>query len=165
MKQIISVLSSIRLTVSLLFLGTVLIFFGTLDQVHIGIRGAQEQYFESILAFWHYPYQWPLGDHLNWLALPIPGGYLIGPILVVNLVFAHFRYFRRTWKKVGIVGIHAGVVLLLVSQLMTNLLQEENNMWIKEGARSNFMESSVDHELVIIDRSGGTKDAVVSSPE
>ena len=35
--------SSIRLTVTLLTLGLLLVFFGTLDQVNIGIRGAQEK--------------------------------------------------------------------------------------------------------------------------
>ena len=164
MNQLISVFSSIRLTVVLLFLGIVLIFFGTLDQVHIGIRGAQEQYFESLLAFWRYPLQWPLGDRLHWVTLPVPGGYLIGPLLVVNLICAHFRYFQPGWRKAGIVAIHAGVVLLLVSQFMTNILQEESDMWIREGERSNFMESRLENELVIIDTTDPERDAVISIP-
>ncbi len=162
--HIINIITSLRLTVILLAFSLALIFFGTLDQVYIGIRGAQREYFESFFGFWQYPQQWILGPWLSWLSLPVPGGYLIGPLLVVNLSLAHFRYFRPSWKKAGIVLIHAGVVLLLISQLVTNIFQEESTLWIEEGGSSNYMESYYETELVIIDRSNPDTDGVVSIP-
>ncbi len=156
--------SSIRLTVTLLTLGLLLVFFGTLDQVNIGIRGAQEKYFEHVVALWRYPDEWFFGEYLSWLHLPIPGGYLVGPLLAINLMVAHFRFFRPSWEKAGIAMIHVGVLLLLVGQLLTNLLQEEDRMWVTEGESSNYLESFTLDELVIIDRSDPNLDKVVSIP-
>ena len=155
---------SIRLTVTLLTLSLLLVFFGTLDQVNIGIRGAQEKYFEHVLALWRFPADWFFGEYLSWLFLPIPGGYLVGPLLAVNLTVSHFRFFRPSYKKAGIVMIHAGVLLLLVGQLVTNLVQEEDSMWITEGETANYLESFTLDELVIIDRSDPNIDKVVSIP-
>ena len=163
-RQILNVITSVRLTVALLACSLALIFFGTLDQVNMGIRGAQKEYFESFFGIWKYPPQWWLGSWFSRLGLPVPGGYLIGPLLVVNLTLAHFRYFRPSWKKAGIVMIHTGVVLLLISQLLTNILQEESTLWINEGGTANYMESYFDTELVIIDKSDPETDGVVSIP-
>ena len=164
MNRLKEILSSLRLTVTLLALSIVLIFFGTLDQANIGIYGAQEKYFEHFIGVWQYPRQWPWGGFLHWLHLPIPGGYLIGPLLVVNLTLAHFKYFRLTWRRAGIALIHTGVVLLLVSQLLTNLLQEESYMTIDEGGSANYTESFRTDELVIIEHSDSEKDYVLSIP-
>ena len=56
--------SSLRLTVTLLAFSMALVFFGTLDQVNIGINKAQEVYFESFGAVWKYPEEWPLGTKM-----------------------------------------------------------------------------------------------------
>ena len=44
-------MASVRLTLVLLSLSMILIFVATLEQVRIGIRGAQAEYFESFLEF------------------------------------------------------------------------------------------------------------------
>ncbi len=164
MRISLPILSSIRLTVTLLFLAVALVFFATLDQVHIGIRGAQDKYFESFLAWWQYPEPFWLGPQLRWLHLPIPGGYLVGPLLILNLFAAHLRYFKWSWQKVGITFIHTGVLALIVGQGLTDLLQEEDKMHIFEGSSSNYLESFYDTELAVIDRSHPEKDLVVSIP-
>ncbi len=133
MNRLIRFLASLRLTVWLLLGSMLLVFFGTLDQVELGVRGAQMKYFESIIATWGYPADWPLGQWLRAVYLPIPGGYLLGPLLVLNLACAHFRHFRLRWSLGGIVLIHLGVLLLILSQLATQLLQEEHYIWFQEG--------------------------------
>lgn len=164
MKAIQRFFSSIRLTVLLLAVSTVLVFFGTLDQVHYGIFHTQQRYFESLFVVWSYPVQWPGHEQLGWIELPLPGGYLIGPLLVLNLFFAHFRYYRSGWRKSGIVLIHAGLVLLLVGQLWTQLRQKEYFMWLAEGESNNYVESFHTDELVVIDRSDPERDRVYSWP-
>lgn len=161
---LLKIFSSLKLTVWLLALSIVLVFFGTLDQVHFGIRATQLKYFESVLALWQYPLEWPLGESLHWLHFPIPGGYLIGPLLLINLVVAQVTRLELKWKKAGIYIIHLGLILLLLGQLMTQLIQEENYMWIDEGASANYLESFHLNELVIIDKSDPVKDGVVSIP-
>ena len=162
--MILKIISSLRLTVWLLVLSLVLVFFSTLDQVHFGIRATQLKYFESLIALWQYPLQWPLGESLHWLHFPIPGGYLIGPLLLVNLVAAHVTRFELKWEKAGIFIIHLGVILLLLGQLSTQLMQKENYMWVDEGASANYLESHHYDELVIIDKTDPEKDGIVSIP-
>jgi len=157
-------LTSIRLTLFLLTLSVVLIFFGTLDQVHYGIYFTQKKYFESLVAVWSYPQQWGWSEYLGWLQLPIPGGYIIGPLLVLNLTAAHFRYYRARWRKLGIILIHAGLILLLLGQLWTQLRQREYFMWLSEGESGNFVESFHYDELVVIDKSNPAGDRVISWP-
>lgn len=151
LKPIQRFFSSLRLTLFLLASSLILVFFGTLDQVHYGIYHTQLKYFEHAFVVWEYPQQWPFADALSWLHLPMPGGYILGPLLVINLIFAHFRFFRASWKKAGIGFIHAGIVLLLVGQLLTQIGQKEYFLWLAEGAQSNFVESFHYDEFVIID--------------
>lgn len=162
MKSLFSFFSSIKLTLFLLGFSVLLVFFGTLDQVHYGIYFTQQKYFEHVFTVWQYPAQWLYGDQLDWLHVPMPGGYLIGPLLILNLACAHFRYFRPSLAKIGIPFIHAGIVLLLFGQLWTQLKQVEYFMWLAEGEQNNFVEAFHKDEFVIIDRTDPTKQAIVS---
>lgn len=153
-------LSSIRLTIFLLSASTLLIFLGTLDQVHYGIYHTQQKYFEHAFVVWQYPQQFIYGASLQWLKLPMPGGYFLGPLLIANLSVAHFRYFRPSWKKVGIPFIHAGIVILLLGQLWTQVRQIDYFLWLGEGDRGNFVEAFHLDEFVIIDKSDEEKDRV-----
>lgn len=162
MKAAYRFLSSIRLTLVLLGSSVALVFFGTLDQVKFGIWFAQQKYFEHVFAVWQYPTQWIFGEVLHWLHLPLPGGYLLGPLLVVNLACAHFHYFRPSWRKAGIPLIHGGVVLLLLGQLWTQLQQEEYFLWLAEGEEKRYVEAFHQDELVVIDRSGPETDRIYS---
>lgn len=162
MNHIFKFFSSLRLTIFLLTSGLILIFFGTLDQVNYGIYFTQQKYFEHVFVLWEYPAQWLWGEQLSWLSVPLPGGYLIGPMLILNLACAHFRYFRPSWKKTGIVLIHAGIVLFLLGQLWTQVQQKEYFMWLAEGESKNYVESFHHNEFVIIDKSGEERDRVFS---
>ena len=164
MKALLQFFASLRLTVVLLALSMVLIFFGTLAQVETGIWKTQKDYFESILAIWAYPEAWIAYDQLYWLRIPMPGGYLLGGMLLINLVAAHVTRFTLTAKKAGIFLIHIGLILLLISELLTDVLSEESQMPVDEGASSNYSQEYRDNELVLIDRMHADFDTVHSIP-
>lgn len=67
-------------------------------------------------------------------------------------------------KRAGIVLLHGGIFLLLVSELITGLFAIESTMVIKEGETVNFMDRSTELELAIIDRSEKDVDHVVCIP-
>lgn len=163
-KALFKFFSSLRLTVWLLVASLVLVFFGTLDQVHLGIFVAQEKYFQSIIATWGYPEQWPWGQYLKHVYLPIPGGYLVGFMMLANLACAHFKYFRHRWSNAGIVMIHAGLALLLISELLTHITREEHYLWFEEGQTTRHLTSYHLDEIVVIDRSSAEADHVVAFP-
>ena len=164
MKSLFQFFSSLKLTVVLLSLSLILIFFGTLDQVQYGIWHTQELYFESFLVVWTFPEHAPLGQHLHWIRIPMPGGYLLGSMLLINLLAAHFTRFKLSWAKCGIFLIHSGLILLLISELMTDILAVESQMPVDEGGTSNYSQGFRENELVFIDRSHPEHDSVHTIP-
>ncbi len=116
--------SSLKLTVTCLVLGCVIVFWGTIAQVHLGLFKAQNEFFRSVFVWWT-PQGWP---HIPFLpGIPIfPGGYFIGTVLLINLFVAHFRYYQPGKRKIGILLIHLGVVLLLLGQMLTDFLSRES---------------------------------------
>jgi hypothetical protein len=66
--------------------------------------------------------------------------------------------FRR---KAGIVLLHTGVVILMLSELFTSVLAEEGQMSVFEGQKVNYVEDNRSAELAIIDGSDSQKDDVV----
>ncbi len=149
---------SLQLTVVLLILSLVLVFVATLDQVNLGIWAVQEKYFRSLFVMWTAPG--------TGLALPVfPGGYLIGSLLLLNLVFAHIYRFQLTWKKLGIQLAHAGIILLLIGELLTGLLQQDSYLRLDTGETKSFSESQRGMELAILDLTNPAYDEVVAVPE
>ena len=158
-------LASVRLTLLLLSLSMILIFVATLEQVRIGIRGAQAEYFESFFGIWHYPTEFWGGTWLNFIPLPIPGGYLLGGLLIINLIAAFITRFQFTWKKMGIQIIHLGIILLLIGQMVTQAIQVESRMQINKGESSNYIERFHGVELVFTDVTDANRSKVVTIPE
>ena len=149
--------SSVKLTVVLLALGLILVFWGTIAQVKLGLYLAQDEFFRSLFIYWK-----PEGSGLK---IPIfPGGYLVGGLLLINLFAAHLRYYRSGLKRLGIAMIHLGVVLLLLGQFMTDMLSVESHMSIREGQSSNYSESGSRWELAIIDTTDEKNDKVIAIP-
>ncbi len=143
LKKIISVFTSLKLTVTLLAFAIVLVFVGTLAQVDEGLYATQSHYFR----------QWfVLGLHLFGRQIPLilPGGYLIGTLLLLNLIAAHIYRFQLSVKKIGIQLAHAGVILLLVGQLVTDMLARETQLSFAEGETRDYSESATDYELIFI---------------
>ncbi len=164
MRALCKFFSSLKLTVVLLAFSLLLVWAATFEQVQWGVFEVQKRYFESLICLWQWPEQWAGADALRWLRIPLPGGFLLGGLLLINLACAHFRYYRASWKKTGIVLIHAGIALLIVSGFLTAYLQQENYMWIDVGGQSNFIESFRDLDLVFIDNTDATTDTIVSIP-
>ena len=158
LRRAFSFLSSLRLTVVLLSLSIALVFFGTLGQVSDGLYEAQTRYFKSWVTTWQ-----PSAG--SWFHLPLPGGYLLGTSLLVNLLAAHWKRFKFTWKKSGILLTHVGVILLLVGQLATDMFAVESYLRLTEGETKFFSESHRENELVIIDTTDPMQDRVYSFPE
>jgi len=142
-KKIVGFFTSLKLTCVLLAFAIVLVFIGTLAQVDDGLYAAQAHYFR----------QWFIvGAHLFGRHIPLilPGGYLIGTLLLVNLVASHIYRFKLSTNKIGIQLAHAGVILLLVGQLATDLLAREMQMHLNAGETKAYSESAVDDELIFV---------------
>ena len=142
-QRLFKILASLRLTVVLLALGILLVFVGTVAQADEGLYQAQQRYFKH----W---FVWGI-SFFGWrVPVPLPGGYLLGTLLLANLVTAHATRFRWTWKKLGIHLTHAGVILLLVGQLTTDMFSRETEIHFAEGETRGYSESSRHYELAFV---------------
>src|SRR5215469_16787988 len=156
-SRLIKFFTSLRLTVVLLAFAIILVFIGTLAQVDEGLYNAQARYFRQWLV---------LGLELFGRKVPIilPGGYLIGTLLLVNLLAAHIYRFQFSVKKLGIQLAHAGVILLLVGQLATDMFAHEMQMRFFEGQTKSYSESARNYELIFRTPSGANTEQIVSIP-
>ena len=135
---------SLRLTVVLLALSIVLVFWATLAQVQLGIWGVQEQFFRTFFVLLKIP-----GTEIP---VPVfPGCYFLGGLLLANLVTSHIYRFKFTWKKTGIQLTHIGLILLLIGELITSIFQEDYQLRLDEGRSRNYSESFRENEVAIID--------------
>ena len=157
LKNLYQFFSSLKLTVACLVLGCVIVFWGTIAQVHLGLYKAQNEFFRSFFVYWT-----PAGSGFH---VPIfPAGYFIGTVLLINLFVAHFRYYQPGKRKIGILLIHLGVVLLLVGQMLTDFLSRESNLHLRIGQTKNYSEADRAFELAVLDTTTKDSDKVVAIP-
>src|SRR5260221_4788774 len=146
---------SVRLTVVCLALAILLVFLGTLAQVDLGLYKAQNEFFRSFLVFWG-------PKNATWKIPILPGGYLVGGVLLINLIASHVTRFKLTRTKIGIWLTHFGLILLLLGQLGTDLLSRESTLHLREGEAKNYSESDRQAELAVVDSTDPDTDKVVA---
>ena len=153
MKNLLKFLGSLQFAVinlGLLFVVTVL---GTFAQVKLGIYHATELYFGSLFV-----YATILG-----LKIPVlPGGFLIGILMTLNLIITHQKRIVFSQKKIGIWLIHIGVILLLLGSGLTHLLAVETQLKFQEGESINYSYHPREVELVVIEDLKNGNDKVIS---
>ncbi len=171
-KQAFKPLASLRLTVALFVLSMILVFCGTLAQMDNGLWAILSGFFRAWIAwipfqvfvrfgqvFFWFPATWHLAG-----SFPFPGGYVIGGLLLINLIAAHLVRFRVSWKRSGILLTHTGIILLLLGEWVTSQFAVEGVMFIVTGDSRNDVLHLDKTELAIIDSSDPKKDHVVVVP-
>ena len=158
LDRLVSFFTSLRLTVVCLALALVLVFWGTLAQVDLGLYKAQNEFFRSFLIYWG-----PKGA--SWKIPVFPGGYLIGGVLLINLIASQCRRFTFSASKVGLWMVHFGLVLLLLGQLLTDMLSHESILHLREGEAKNYSEIEREAELAVMDTTDPESDKVIAIPQ
>jgi len=221
-ERLVHWFTSLRLSVACLVLAMVLVFLGTLAQEPLGLYAVQSRFFRSFFvdagAFTAALHKLadmllqgfgrslgPVDAHrlLSWPRLPVfPGGYLIGGVLLINLLASQWRRRQRAPRWLGVtvaalgllvalvghVGlqqspvalsgwfllafgllrldlVHAGLVLLLVGQLLTDLLAVESTLHLRLGETKNYSEADRRTELAVVDVTEADSDKVVAIPQ
>lgn len=158
----VALLASLKLTVAIFVFAMLLIFVGTIAQTQLGVWQAVDAYFRSWVAPLDLGLFLPAaGDRL---VVPIPGGLSIGAFMVVNLLAAHAVRFRATRKWIGILVLHAGLIVLISGEFVTGFMADEGMMPIDEGKASSVLEDIREAELAIVDPRDPEHDRVVTVP-
>jgi hypothetical protein len=161
----LTALASLRLTVFLFVLALVLVFAGTLAEVDNSLHVVLEKYFRCYTVVWI-----PLDMFTrHWFhmpgSIPFPGGWLIGGALMANLLAAHLVRFKLSWRRAGIIILHAGIVVLFVGEFIAGIKSVEGRLTVKEGQWMNYLDHTDHSELAIIDPSDPKVDKVVVIPD
>lgn len=172
MRQILTPIASLRITVVLLLLGIVLVFFGTLAQIDEGIWTVMDKYFQSWFVW--IPFQlvakflikfFAIPESTYWAgSFPFPGGWAIGWAMLVNLLAAHAIRFRLTWKRSGVLLIHAGMIMLMLGEFLRGRLAVEATMVLQKNEQASFIDDSRNFELVIRTRTDDASEQVFVIP-
>jgi hypothetical protein len=164
LRWILKPLASLKLTVALFAMAMFLIFAGTLAQVEQGTFQAMDNFFRTWVAWVKLDYFVPqkalhvfISKDMNELpgGFWFPGGITLISLILINLVAAHSVRFKLKLKQTGILLTHAGLILLLGSELVTGAFATEGNMRIREGSYSNYVERMRDYELAVIKPAAG----------
>ena len=161
--QVLQYMASLKLTVVLLIIGMGLVFFGTLAQVENGVWTVVDRYFRSLFVwipfqiFAHPTVKVPGG-------FPYPGGWLIGSLLLINLISAHIVRFKLSWTKIGVWLIHIGMIVMMLGEFLTGVAAVEYKMIIEEGKPSSTLIDNRRMELAFIDVTDPNTDKVAAIP-
>lgn len=149
--------ASLNITIAALTAFFVLVFVGTLDQVNLGIFYAQKKYFQSFFVYWQVTPS---------MRVPVfPGGFLIGIVLLLNLMAVIMSKRLFQWKKIGLCLVHVGIVFLILGFGLTSFLAVESQLALSEGETKSYSKDSRFVELALVDRSHSEYDEVISIPE
>lgn len=155
--QLLKLAGSLKITVSMFFLGTLILFVGTLAQDEETIVDVKKAYFNSWIAtvpldvfvpqtIWPHEKQIPF-------AFAIPGGALVGLVLLINLVAAKLTRFSMIAKgqrfAVGLSLTLIGfglIAIIVLGAHMGDGLQGEPPFpyaWIWSGLRLSLFLSAI----------------------
>ncbi|WP_432797056.1 cytochrome c biogenesis protein CcsA [Poriferisphaera sp. WC338] len=164
-NKLLKSLSSLKLMVFLMVLTMILVFFGTLAQRFEGNWTVVGTYFRSLMVMIPLKHILPQNFRAPDFSFPFPGGFLLGALLLLNLVAAFITTFKITAKRTGILVIHLGLIVLLLGEFITGIFAVESNMTLTEGSYANFSEDIRTTELVLIDTSDPESDTVIAIPQ
>ena len=144
----LQIAASLRITVTLFVLAIFLVFFGTWAQVDQGIWTAVSKYFRSAIVWipLHVLLLRTVEATPGEIAIPYPGGWLLGGLLLANLLAAHIVRFKVSWKRSGILMIHAGLIIMMMGELVAGLFQVEGTMHIQEGQTVTMRVLNIDSQ-------------------
>lgn len=147
--RVFDVLSGFGLATILLLLMAVLTWFATLEQIDNGLHATLNKYFH-----WKSVFLLPEING-NTIPLPLPGGYWVGAVLLLNLILGGIIRARKGWKHIGNLIAHSGIILMLVAGGVAHHFEERGNMAVWEGESSNVAEDYFEYVVEVIEIKDG----------
>jgi hypothetical protein len=149
-KRAIDVLSGYGVaTITLLLLG-ILTWFATLEQVETGLHPVLKKYFSpSWATLIIFPELQNLKINDKLVPIPLPGGYFLCALLLVNLTLGGIIRIRKGWRKAGVLIAHFGIIFMLVAGAVAHHFSERGNMPVWEGTTSNVAEDYFEYVVEI----------------
>ncbi len=147
--RIFDVFSGFGLATILLILLGLLTWFATLEQVEHGLYPTLNKYFD-----WKSVFLLPEIKGKT-VPLPLPGGYWVGVVLLINLTLGGVIRIRKGWRHVGNIIAHFGIIFMLVAGGVAHHFSERGNMAVGEGEQSNTAEDYFEYVVEVAEIKDG----------
>jgi hypothetical protein len=147
--KVLDVLSGFGLaTITMLLLG-LLTWFATLEQIDNGLYPTLMKYFDWRSVF--------LLPEINgkMVPLPLPGGYWVCVVLLVNLTLGGIIRIRKGWRHYGNLIAHFGIIFMLAGGGVAHHFSERGNMAVGEGESSDAAEDYFEYVVEVTEIKDG----------
>lgn len=130
--RIFNLLSSLGLATALLVILMVETWLATLEQGDHGLHATLHKYFHY--SEWYIlPDAGVFSDALIGKYLPpLPGGYWVCALLVVNMTLGGLIRIRKGWKTAGTILAHFGIIFMIIAGGVAQLKEERGVMMLSE---------------------------------
>ena len=152
--RIFDVLSGFGLATILLLILGLLTWFATLEQIDTGLYPTLNKYFH-----WKSVFLLPEIKG-KMVPLPLPGGYWVGALLLLNLTLGGVIRIRKGWRHVGNLISHLGIIFMLVAGGVAHHFSERGNMAVGEGESSNVAEDYFEYVVEVAEIKDGKADTI-----
>ncbi|QJE95022.1 cytochrome c biogenesis protein ResB [Luteolibacter luteus] len=138
--RILNFFSGLGLATVLLVILMILTWVATLEQVLYGLHATLEKYFTpKASGLFVFPDAGIISEGLTGKKLPpLPGGYWVCALLVLNLTLGGIIRMRKGWNKIGILMSHFGIIFMIVAGGVAQLKEERGVMMLSETEGSAF---------------------------
>ncbi len=155
--MIYDVLSGFGLATILLLLLGLLTWFATLEQIDHGLYPTLNKYFHWKSLFLLPELKFGEGAKEKWVTipLPLPGGYWVSALLLLNMTLGGVIRIRKGWKHVGNLISHFGIIFLLIGGGVAHHYSERGNMAVSEGQTSDVAEDYFEYVVEVAEIKDG----------
>ena len=147
-------LSGFKLATALLLLLGLLTWFATLEQIDKGLHPTLNKYF-------HWQSLWLIPEvNGKMVPLPLPGGYWVSALLLLNMTLGGIIRIRKGWRQAGNLITHFGIIFMLLGGGVAHHFSERGNMAIEEGTVSNTAEDYFEFVVEVAEIIDGTPENI-----
>lgn len=146
-------LSGVGLATILITLLGIQTWLATLEMVPAGLLATLKKYFHWTSFFILAELKTPLFEKP--LIIPMPSGFWVLALLLVNLTLGGLIRIRKTPKKIGVIMAHLGIVFMIAAGGVAQLSEKRGVMSLAEGEEADFAISLTDPSIEIVEIKDG----------
>lgn len=137
-------ISGFGLATTLLVILGVLTWLATLEMVDKGLLATLQKYFH-----WS---SWFVIPEINGKpVIPLPGGYWVCALLLVNMICGGLIRARKGWKTSGVLLSHFGIVFMIAAGGVAQLFEQRGVMFLFEDEKADFAVSLTEPNIEIFE--------------
>ncbi len=146
-------LSGLGLATVLLILLGVQTWLATLEMVEAGLLDTLQKYFHW--TSWYVLAELPLPFSDGHLIVPMPGGYWVCALLLLNMTLGGLIRIRKGWKTAGVMLAHFGIIFMVAAGGVAQLFEKRGVMFLFEGEQADYAVSLTDPTIEVVEVKDG----------